>query len=368
MDHELFAVAAPGVEQVLATEVAALPGAQAVAAVPGGVTFRGDEAVLYRANLWLRSATRVLLRVGTVEAQRFGQLRQRAAELPWERFVRSGAAVAVSASQSKCRLYHTGAVAESLVAAVSARLGTPPPAEGVGAQLYARGQANVWTLSIDTSGELLHRRGWRQETAHAPLRESLAAAMLLLCRFNPAAPLYDPMCGAGTLPLEACCMAMGIAPGLQRRFACEAWPTADPALWRRLRDQAEAARLPRPPAPIGGSDLSPLAVAAARQNAARAGLADQITLSVAALEEVAPSPGPGLVIANPPYGRRVGDPRALRTLYSALGRVLRDRFAGWRGAVLLSDPRLITALGAPVTTEHPLVNGGLRVRLVELAL
>ncbi|HEX9102070.1 MAG TPA: hypothetical protein VF997_07700 [Polyangia bacterium] len=234
--------------------------------------------------------------------------------------------------------------------------------------MLARGVADVFTISVDSSGELLHRRGWRQEIAHAPLRETLAAALILLSGWDPATPFVDPMCGAGTLPLEACAIAMRLAPGLSRTFAFAAWPTFDAARFAALHAEAEAARLPAPAAPIVGSDRSPAAISAAQHNAARAGLAAHVQLVQSELDELSPPPGPGTVIMNPPYGRRLGDPRALRSLYGAIGRALRARFSGWRAALLVSDARLIDAVGARVVAEHPLSNGGLRVRLLELDL
>lgn len=369
-DLAMFAVAAPGVEAVLAREIAALPGARDVQAVPGGVDFAGDRDVLYRANLWLRTATRVLVRVGRLEAREFAQLRRRGGTLPWERFLDGKRALAIAASQSRSRLYHTGAIEENVTAAIGDRLKSRHVGDGGddAQKVLVRGVADVWTFSVDSSGELLHKRGWRQESAHAPLRETLAAAILMLARWEPSTPFYDPMCGAGTLPLEACALAMRIAPGLQRRFAFEQWPTFDDARWQRLRAEAEAARLPSPPAPIAGSDRSAAAIAAALRNAERAGLGAHVRLTHAELDEVSPPPGPGTVVLNPPYGRRVGDPRALRALYGAIGRALRARFAGWRAALLVSDARLVDAVGVPVAADHPLVNGGLRVRLLELDL
>ena len=368
----MFAVAAPGIEAVLAREVAALPGVRDVRTVAGGVEFAGDPDVLYRANLWLRTATRILVRVGSFEAREFAKMRRRAGTLPWERFVDPARPVTISASQSGSRLYHTGGIAENLGSAIADRLRETLPTresgEGEAQKVLVRGVSDVFTVSVDSSGELLHRRGWRQEIAHAPLRETLAAALLLLCGWDPSTPLVDPMCGAGTLPLEACAIAMRLAPGLARKFAFASWPTFDAARFAALHDEAEAARLPAPPAPIVGSDRSPAAVTAATHNAERAGLAAHVTLVQSELEDLAPPPGPGTVIMNPPYGRRLGDPRALRSLYGAIGRALRARFAGWRAALLVSDARLVDAVGARVLAEHPLSNGGLRVRLLELDL
>jgi putative N6-adenine-specific DNA methylase len=214
----------------------------------------------------------------------------------------------------------------------------------------------------------LHRRGWRQELAHAPLRETLAAALVLLCNWDPTTPFYDAMCGAGTLPLEACALAMQMAPGLKRTFAFQDWPSFDAALWARLSAEAEAARLRAPPAPIIGTDRSAAAVNAARHNAERAGLLAHVALAQSELDAVRPPPGPGLVLMNPPYGRRVGDARTLRRLYGDIGRTLRAHFSGWRAALLISDLRLLEPVGATVVADHTLVNGGIRVHLVELEM
>jgi putative N6-adenine-specific DNA methylase len=370
---DIFLVAAPGVEAVLAQEAAALPGAREVKVVPGGVELRGALPLVYRANLWLRTATRVLLRVGEVEAREFAKLRHRVAALPWEQFVDGARPVEVSASQSGSRLYHTGALAENVLAALGDRLKTKlvDAGEAAAQKILVRGVKDRWTLSVDSSGELLHKRGWREETAHAPLRETLAAALLLLAGWDPTTPLVDPMCGAGTLPLEACALAMRVAPGLSRRFAFVDWPGFEAATWAQLVHEARAQRLPSLPAGAGsivGSDRSPAAITAATHNATRAGLAEHVTLSCAELDEIAAPPGRGLVVLNPPYGRRVGDPRQLRKLYADIGRVLRARFTGWRAAILVADARLIDAVGGRVRREHALVNGGLRVRLIELDL
>jgi putative N6-adenine-specific DNA methylase len=358
-EYHYFAVASPGIEPILVEEVRALPGARAVSAVAGGVEFAGPLEVCLRANLWLRTATRVLVRLGEIEAREFSKLRHRAAGLPWDRFV--AGPVEVSASQTRSRLYHTGAIAENLQAAIDDAVKTR--GEGEPLKVLARGVADRFTLSIDSSGELLHRRGWRTETAHAPLRETLAAALLFACGWDPSMPFVDPMCGAGTLPIEAAALAMRRAPGLDRAFAFERWPAFDAALWSRLRDEARAQALPSPPATILGSDHAPAVVAVAQRNLERAGLAAHVQLAARELDEVRAPSGTGLVLTNAPYGKRVGDPRALRPLYAKLGRLLRSQFCGWRAGVLLADRRLADAIGRPVE-ERRFDNGGLRVLLV----
>ena len=365
--YRCFAVAAPGIEPVLAREVEALAGVSAVRAVDGGVEFEGGLDVIYDANLWLRTATRVLVRVGEVDAREFARLRRGCKGLPWAAFVSPRAPLELHVSQTRCRLYHTGAVAETLTLAVDDAVKERAPDETAAPiGLYARGAGDQWTLSVDSSGELLHKRGWREESAQAPLRETLAAALLLSCGWDPSTPLVDPMCGAGTLVLEAAQLALKIAPGLAREFAFQRWPVFDAARFAARRSEAEGRRLPSLPAPIHGSDHDAAAIAAALRNAARAGLGDRVELSQRELAEVEPPSGTGLVITNPPYGKRVGEARELRGLHQDLGRMLRRKFAGWRAALLLADPRLVHAVGLRPKKQTPLKNGGLSVRLVEL--
>ncbi|HVR01984.1 MAG TPA: SAM-dependent methyltransferase, partial [Polyangia bacterium] len=354
-----FAVVAPGLEEPARREIAALPEAADVRIVDGGVEWRGPPAVGARANLWLRVATRVLARVGEVDAREFGKLRRGLARLPWAPFIPEGATVAVRASASRCRLYHTSAIAESVLlglgdtvpnvsAAAKANAqeddgegdaSAPAPAETPTTTVYVRGVGDRFTFSVDASGELLHRRGARTEVGAAPLRETLAAGVLALAEWSPAEALCDPMCGAGTIPIEAGLLAQGRAPGLERAFAATRWPlfAARPDLERALVEEARA-RLAAPPAfapTITGSDRDPKIVESARRNAARAGLAAHVTFTCADLADVhAPVPT-GLVVVNPPYGRRLGDPGRVARATRDLGRALRARFAGRRAAVLL---------------------------------
>jgi putative N6-adenine-specific DNA methylase len=346
-----FAVAAPGLEPFVAAELRALGIDGKI--VDGGVEFSGPVEACWRANLWLRTATRILVRAGEIEAREFAKLRRRAAGLPWDRLLPRNAAVDISVSASRCRLYHTGAVAENLHQAIADAVGKP---EGDPLKVLARGVGDRWTLSVDSSGELLHRRGWRLDPAEAPLRETLAAALLYACKWDPATPFYDPMCGAGTIVLEAAALARNLAPGLGRRFAFERWPGFDAAAFEKLREDARAAIRPAT-AFVGGSDHALSAVEAAQRNAARAQL--DVRLSVADLDQVRAPESAGLVLTNAPYGKRVGT--HLRPLYGKLGRLLKTQFRAWKAGVLLADARLIPLLGRGETLR--LVNGGLRVLL-----
>jgi putative N6-adenine-specific DNA methylase len=384
-----FAVAAPGVEVVLLREVESLPGTRDVRAVEGGVEFSGTLETGMRANLWSRTASRLLLRVGRLEARDFSRLRRRVSTLPWRELLPHGATLQVKASARRSRLFHTGAVEETiryaLIDSVSRATRGPLGPPGGPVTVLARGEDDRWTLSIDSSGPLLHRRGWRLETAQAPLRETLAAALVLLCEWDPATPLVDPMCGAGTLPIEAAAIALQHAPGLGRSFAFEHWPCFKSEAWERERAAAKAALRSELPAPVLGFDRSPSAVASARRNAVRAGVAHLLHLEELALAELrAPRfhrshrPGEvlaaearlprGLVLANPPYGRRLGDLRRARAAYTELGRVLRERFRGWQVGILSAhaEHSACLRLGRPVV--HTLRNGGMRVELLRFTL
>jgi putative N6-adenine-specific DNA methylase len=350
-----FVVAAPGLEGVVEDEVRELvPEARAVLRVPGGVSFSGPLAAGMRANLELRVATRVLVRLGEVEARQFSELRRRMRALPWSELVPPGRPLRVDAAASRCRLYHTGALEETAALAAGDAVGPLPEGEE-GTRILVRGENDRFTISVDASGELLHRRGWREETGPAPLRETLAAGILRLAEHDPELPFVDPMCGAGTIVLEACARALRLAPGLARSFAFERWPCFDAAAWDRLRDEALERILPEPPAPLYAFDRDEEAVAITRRNARRGGLLGHISVERA---ELGTRPAParcGLVVVNPPYGRRL--PGAGREL----GPLLRGRYGGWRVAVLAPGKSLP---GFSARASHALKNGGLRVHLL----
>lgn len=370
-----FAVVAPGLEEAARREIAALREVRDVRVVDGGVEFRGAPAVGLRANLWLRVATRVLVRVGVAHAREFGKLRHGLARLPWGPFVVPGATIGVRATTSRCRLYHTGAIAEQVALGLADSVGGVKLAEKgteaeADATIYVRGVADEFTFSVDASGELLHRRGARTEVGAAPLRETLAAGVLALAGWSPGTPLCDPMCGAGTFPIEAAAQALGLAPGLTRAFATERWPIfADaPALAAAVLEEARAAAPATADAPITGSDRDAKLVESARRNAERAGIAARVAFTCAALTDARPPAPTGLVVVNPPYGRRLGDPRHTARSYRDLGQALRARFGGWRAAVLVPARMPPIALGLPVEKRFPLTNGGLRVELVVCAI
>lgn len=369
---ECFAVCAVGLEALVAAELRALKiEPDPVDVEPGGVAFSAVPEELYLANLHLRTASRVLVRLGGFHVRALGELERRAKEQPWERFIAPGRGVRLRVTCRKSRLYHSGAVAERVANAIAARTavsaairaGDEEEEESDDAQLVVvRMLHDRCTMSIDSSGALLHRRGYRLATARAPLRETLAAALLLAGEWNPHAPLLDPMCGAGTIAIEGALLARRVAPGLGRDFAFMEWPGFDSELWARLLDDARAKILPRAPALIQASDRDAGAIAATTANAERAGVVGDIEVARRAISAIEPPVGPGWLVTNPPYGARVGEHDQLRNLYSQLGKVARVKCPGWTITLLSADARLESRLGIPLKTVLKTRNGGIAVR------
>jgi putative N6-adenine-specific DNA methylase len=379
-----FAVAAPGLEPIVAAELDRLGIAGAIE--HGGVGWTGTFESVARANLWLRTASRVVVRVAEFRARTFHELERHARKVPWNRFVVAGAPARFRVTSRKSRLYHSDAVAQRLadaamiLAGVASAIdrahgagpaGTRTDDDGYDDDDDAAGQLfvvrvlrDVCTVSVDSSGALLHRRGYRQAIARAPVRESLAAAMLLGSEWPGTVPLVDPMCGSGTIAIEAALLARRIAPGVSRRFAFQRWPEFDPAAWARTIGEAREQELAHAPAQIRGSDRDAGAIEAARANAERAGVAGDLEFDRRPVSAIEPAAGRGWVVVNPPYGVRVAESGTVRDLYAALGNVLRARFAGWSVALLSPSESLERHVGLTFRKRFATLNGGIPVRLV----
>ena len=358
----LFLAAPPGLEPVVAAEARAA-GFAVAGEVAGGVEVTGGWAEVMRANLWLATPSRVLWRIGAFRAPHLAMLDKRARRFAWGEFLRSDVPVRVEARVHASRIWHAGAAAQRIETAIAETLGAVVAPDAPVA-VKARIEDDLVTLSLDTSGAGLWMRGWRPEGGRAPLRESLAAAFLRLVGWHGRVPLVDPMCGSGTFAIEGAAMALGLAPGRLRPFAFERFAGFDAGAWAALK--AEAARpVPEGPVIAWGQDRDNGAIRAARANAARAGLAGRVELARQAVSDLTPPPGgPGLVIANPPWGARIGQRKPLFALYGAFGRVLADRFAGWRVAILCPDAGLVGATGLGLGAAGPVVDiGGIKVRL-----
>jgi putative N6-adenine-specific DNA methylase len=370
--HDALIITAPGLEPLACDELAAL-GIAATADEPGAVHAKLSSRDVMRANLHLRTASRVVLRLDDFKALSFADLERHAKRVPWDTIVTPERRVRFRVTCRKSRLYHSGAVAQRLSDALLKRVPSVVLAnaedgddsEGSGEQLFiVRLFRDHLVLSADTSGELLHRRGYRQATAKAPLRETLAAAVLLGAGYDGSAPLADPMCGSGTIPIEAAMIARRLAPGRARSFAFEQWPGHNAALWRDVRETARAAERPRVHAPIIAADRDAGAISAALANAERAGVAADLTIVKQSLSALRPPEGRGLLVVNPPYGVRVGDKKPLRDLFAQLGNIARAHAPGWRLAMLSADRDLERQVRLPFTEQWKSTNGGIPVRLI----
>ncbi len=345
--HLCLAVCAPGIEEICAAELAPL-GLRVRRTFRGGVEFSATDRQLYAANLWSRTATRVVVRVARFTARTFEELERHAGEVSWDAWVPDGTAPVVRVSATSSRLGHTDAVAERLGAIV--RRGPEP-----GPLVVARLIHDRVMLSVDSSGDPLYQRGWKRAPAAAPLRETLAAALLLASSWECRTALLDPMCGSGTVAVEAALMAAGVAPGRGRHFAFEHWPSFAPGTWASVR----ATPPPRDHPPIYASDRDATAVAATVANAERAGV--DVSVRRVAIDAVTPPDGgTGWIVTNPPYGKRVAPDDGL---YREFGRAVRDRFRGWNVALVVADDRDARATGIPLVEAARTRNGGIPVRI-----
>jgi 23S rRNA (guanine2445-N2)-methyltransferase / 23S rRNA (guanine2069-N7)-methyltransferase len=381
----LFATTARGMEELLAAELAAI-GATSVETQRAGVTFRGSLETAYRACQWSRVASRVLLPVVSFYAETAQALYDGVSRVRWHDHLGPSQTLAVDFTTSESQIAHSrfGALKtkDAIVDQIRDKTGARPsvdvrqPDVRVNVYMY-RNQA---TVSIDLSGDSLHRRGYREERGAAPLKENVAAAMLLIAGWpqlaRAGAPFVDPMCGAGTLPIEAALIAADIAPGsLRTHYGFLRWRGHDPALWRRLQQEArdrvvrERKRRPR----IFGYDEDARVVHAALANVEHAGLRGAVHIEKQSLSRCSAPAGiegdlRGLLATNPPYGERLGNEDRLVAVYAELGDVLRHRFLGWNAFVLTGNARLAKSIGLRPARRHVLYNGAMECRLLEIPI
>jgi len=371
--YRVFVAVTPGLEPLLAQELVELGLCDRPSAVAGGVELAGDRRCVWQVALRSRLAESVRVRLGRpFRAVRFEQLRERLGRLPWSAYIPRGLRPEVRVSCRRSRLYHSDAVAQRIEAVLEERLETAAPVAAAGLhagglqppRVYARLERDLVQISIDASGEPLHRRGYRTHVGAAPLRETLAAACLRAAGLSGVSALWDPFCGAGTVPVEALREAMDLAPGASRRFAFEAWPTHDAEAYGVLVRDLPAAR---PPAmSVFGSDVDRDVLAAARDNARRAGVAEHLKLLEGDFETVAARIPPGAaVVTNPPHGRRLTG-RGLRELHRRLGALLAGRPDLSPVHVLTGYPGFRRATGLPWRQVLTFDNRGSPVRLLRL--
>jgi putative N6-adenine-specific DNA methylase len=369
--QSFFATCPRGLEAVLARELEGC-GAASTQPVGGGVQFEGDLAVCYRANLASRIASRILWRVGVAPYVTEQDIYEAALRLPWPERFRGDRTIRVDVSAVRSPVksleFVTLRVKDAVCDRFRADTGSRPDVEtrAPDVRIHAFLDARSVTFYLDTSGEPLWKRGWRDRTGDAPIRENLAAGIIALTGWQPGEPFLDPMCGSGTFLLEAAGIALDRAPGGKRRFGFEKLTAFDAKLWRLLRDEAQAREKPPQPLPIHGSDLYGAELAQARTAIEAAGLAGVIQLKQANVLELSPPAPGGMLVANPPYGVRLGESQELEAFYPKLGDALKARFTGWRCYFFTADAaRFAKLIGLKATKRIPLYNGPLECRLLE---
>jgi putative N6-adenine-specific DNA methylase len=368
--EKFFATCPRGLELLLADELRQLNGAK-IHAVGGGVEFAGDFILCYRVNLESRIASRVLWQVATDRYRSEEDIYRAAYALPWTDWFDPARTIRVDVSATKSPLTSLNFVTLKIKDAVCDKVrrlsGRRPSVDTREPDIPIQGHLTdrEFTLYLDTTGEPLFKRGRRLATGEAPLRENLAAGILRLAGWVPGTPLLDPMCGSGTILLEAAHMALEIAPGLGRHFAFEKFKNFDARRWRELLQQSAARQKPRAPLAIYGSDLSAAVLNAARANLMASGLEKIVGLKRADVLEIAAPAQEGIIVSNPPYGVRLGEQQALAEFYPKLGDLLKKQFSGWRAYLLSADMRLPKLIRLAASKRTPLFNGALECRLFE---
>jgi putative N6-adenine-specific DNA methylase len=370
-----FATCGRGIEPCLARELENL-GATAIDPGRGGVRFQGDRALLYRANLWLRSAIRVLRPILHATVTTPEELYDAVQSIDWTQFLTPDHTLAVDCNVRDSGITHSlyaalktkDAICDQFISHRGRRPSVDTEEPMVGLNLHiARDEA---TLSLDSSGESLHKRGYRGKLYKAPLNEALAAAVVQLSGWTPGVPLVDPLCGSGTLPIEAAWLALRRPPGLtRRRFGFQGWIDFDIRIWTALRDEARTQVRKHLESPIAGADVRGDAIALAKECARAAGVGHVLRFDRRDVAEFSPPDGPpGFIVCNPPYGERLGDEGDIRALYDTLGRVFRERCMGWSLCVLTANPALLRALDLRPDQDVPLYNGKIPCRLLRFRL
>jgi putative N6-adenine-specific DNA methylase len=365
MKLELIATATFGLEALVKREIEAL-GYKILKSEDGKITFLGDERAVIRSNLWLRCADRVLLKMAEFEAKTFEELYQQTRGIAWENLIPPDGKFPVNGSSVKSTLHSVPACQSIVKKAVVDRLSD---AYGVKNFEETGGDYEIKvtllkdrvTLTVDTTGPGLHKRGYRVKDVRAPIKETLAAALVQLSFWREGRLLVDPCCGSGTIPIEAAMIGMGIAPGLNRKFSAESWHMIDVNHWKEERKLAFDAIKTTADIQIIGADNDPLAITAARQNALEAGVADVITFRIDDVTALSSDVPRGIIITNPPYGERIGDQKDIDKIYTALNRFMKAH-ADWSLFLVTTDKAVEQAVaGRPADRRRKLYNGRLEV-------
>jgi len=373
-DQEFFIVTAPGLEQLCHDELKQLPlSCTQAAVVAGGVEFTARLHDCYMANLHLRLANRIIMRVARFKASNFQRLGKKISGIPWELYCPRNCTLAVHVTSRQSRLYHKGAVAECVMEKIAQRLASYAPDSGAtetdanGQQIFVRIAEDLVTISLDSSGELLHKRGLKSHHAAAPLRETIAAAILKIAGFMEDEPLIDPLCGSGTFSLEAAMLVKHIPAGWFRDFAFMSWPGFVPKRWNYMRRQSEIVFAEKNEPQIFASDSDDAACTELQSCIDRFQLNDAVQVLRRDFFKFEPAQftsRTGLVVLNPPYGMRIGEREETAALFTAVCRKLKQSYRGWNIALLVPEASFLDRIAFRGLTRHQLFHGGLEVLLL----
>lgn len=373
MNH-YFATVARSLESIAAAEIESL-GAKEVRPDFTGVHFIGDKATLYRVNLWARTIFRVLVPLREFYCPNSNILYQEVQKIFWGEYLQSHQTLAVNCTGSNQKLNHTHYTALQVKNAIvdqqrreSGQRSTID-AKNPDVLVNVHIKQDRCILSLDSSGASLHRRGYRQAMGSAPLKETLAAALLDMAQWDASLPFLDPLCGSGTLPLEAGLKALNIAPGLFRqKFGFESFPDFDRQLWQMMLAEAKNSRIHELKAPIWGSDRDADVLTQAYGNAVRCGIEHQIQFTQTELASIEAPADSGMIICNPPYGERLGEVQELGALYKTLGDIFKQRFKGWTAFILTGNKELAKKVGLKASRRIPVYNGAIPCTLLKYEL
>ncbi|MDP4083829.1 MAG: class I SAM-dependent RNA methyltransferase [Bacillota bacterium] len=361
--YELIATSAMGLEAIVAKEVRTL--GYECEVENGKVTFIGDESAIARCNLWLRTADRLKIKVAEFKAYTFDELFEKTKAIPWERYLPEDAEFPVTGKSLKSKLFSVSDCQAIVKKAVVERLkshykrNTWFEESGALYKIEVALLKDMATITIDTSGQGLHKRGYRVDQGEAPLKETLAAALVMLTNWSPDKPFIDPFCGSGTIPIEAALMGQNIAPGFNREFVSEGWGWIESKVWENARDEAEDLANYDQQLDITGSDIDHRMVKIAEKNSFEAGLGDLIQFKQMQVKDISTKKENGVIVGNPPYGERLGDKKAVEQMYREMGQAFAP-LDTWSIYMLTSNENFEEIYGKPATKKRKLFNGFIR--------
>jgi putative N6-adenine-specific DNA methylase len=372
-ERTFFAATPPGFEPLCSRELSKLDPAFGNARLtPGGVEFKGRLEDCYRANLSLRLPNRILMRINEFKSTNFRQLERKVSDIPWELYLHPGSLLKVHVATKHCRLHHSAAIFDRFQKIIASRLSAiqhdekPSQTTNMEQNIFVRGKDDRFSASIDSSGELLYKRGLKKHAGKAPLRETLAAGALRLAGYDGSQPLIDPMCGAGTFSLEGALMAKCMPPGWFRNFAFEGWPSYLSKRWGYIKRQAQAGFV-QPEQPIVfASDTDPDSCQRLKDCVEKYSLADAVRVDQKDFFDLAPrelTDQVGVICINPPYGRRLGKKHDSQKLFQAICDKLKSDCRGWK-LVLLAPSRKLAGTVPFETESYPILHGGLKLTLL----